>query len=107
VAQAVSHEQAWVCTRFSARGICGGQSGTGQVFLRVLLFSFVSIISPWLSVLICHLGMNSSLVGDCSLGTVSPTINMNSVLITLPSDKMHIARNDSGYLVNLILILYQ
>jgi len=30
----------------------------GQVFLQVLRFSPVSIIPPWLSILIYHLGMN-------------------------------------------------
>jgi hypothetical protein len=37
-------------------GICGGQSGTGTGFLRILPFLSVSIITPCFSMLIYHLG---------------------------------------------------
>jgi hypothetical protein len=40
-----------VRSQVSPCGICGGQSGVRQVFLRVLRFSAVIVI-PWFSVLI-------------------------------------------------------
>jgi hypothetical protein len=36
-------------------GICG-QSGTGEVSLRVIRISPVDIVPPWLSILMYHLG---------------------------------------------------
>jgi hypothetical protein len=36
-------------------GICGGQSGTGDVFLKVMWFSHVSTISPMLHIYFIHL----------------------------------------------------
>jgi hypothetical protein len=44
--------EARVRARFNTCGICGGQSGTGQVLLRVLRFFPVNIIPPSLSKLI-------------------------------------------------------
>jgi hypothetical protein len=56
MAQAVSHRPftagAWVRARVNPREICGGQSGTGTVFLRVIRFSPVNIVPPLLSKLI-------------------------------------------------------
>jgi hypothetical protein len=52
VAQAVSHQalttEAWVWSQASPRAIYGGQSGTGQAFLRVFLFSAVCMSPPLL-----------------------------------------------------------
>jgi hypothetical protein len=56
MAQAVSRQplttEAWVRTQVGSCGICDGQSGTGHVSLRVFRFSPVTIIPPWLSMLI-------------------------------------------------------
>jgi hypothetical protein len=48
--------EAQVGARVSSGGICGGQSDSGQVFLRVLPFSTVSITPSLISTLIYHLG---------------------------------------------------
>jgi hypothetical protein len=52
MAQAVSRlfltAKGWFYARVSVCGIYGGQSDTGHVYLRVLRFSPVSIIPPWL-----------------------------------------------------------
>jgi hypothetical protein len=54
--QVVSHQpvtsEAWVHAQVSPCGICGG-SALGQIFFR---FFPVSIISPWLCIIIYHLG---------------------------------------------------
>jgi hypothetical protein len=75
--QEVSHwpvtTEAWV----SLRGICGGHSGTGRGFTSSFRFSTVSIIPPWLSVLIVC-GMNSRPIGGCSSETQSHPIDMNN-----------------------------
>jgi hypothetical protein len=49
--------------------ICGGKSGTRQVFIQ---FSPLSIITLWLSMFIHHWGMNKRPIGDRSSETVSP-----------------------------------
>jgi hypothetical protein len=58
MAQAVSSQPlttvARVCARVSSCGICGGQSGTGTDFLRVLRFP-LSISFHCGSILIYHL----------------------------------------------------
>jgi hypothetical protein len=60
MAQAVSRWSATAESRVHFRvslcGVCGGQSATGLLFLRVQRFSPVSIIPPVLSMLISHLG---------------------------------------------------
>jgi hypothetical protein len=60
MAQAVSRRplttEAQVRACVNPCGIYGGQSGTRQVFLRVLRFSPVNIISPRLSTLVYHVG---------------------------------------------------
>jgi hypothetical protein len=59
MAQAVSRRPLTAETLFHSRvspcGICGGQSGFGRGFLRVFRFFSVSIIQPWLSILIYHM----------------------------------------------------
>jgi hypothetical protein len=59
MAQAVSRRpltaEDRVHARVSSCGICGGQIVTGTGFLRVLRFSLVSIIPPWLSRIVYHL----------------------------------------------------
>jgi hypothetical protein len=46
-------KEAQVRARVSPCGICGGQSGTGTGFSRVLRFFSVNIIPPWLSTPMC------------------------------------------------------
>jgi hypothetical protein len=41
-----------VHVRVSSRVIYGGQSGSGTDFLRILRYSPVNIIPPWLSILV-------------------------------------------------------
>jgi hypothetical protein len=48
--------ETWLHVWVSPYGICGGKVALGQVFLQVLQFSPISIIPPWLSILIYHLG---------------------------------------------------
>jgi hypothetical protein len=45
-----------VCVRVSPCGICAGQSGIRTGFFLSYLVSPVSIIPPWLSILIHHMG---------------------------------------------------
>jgi hypothetical protein len=60
IAQAVSRRpltaEARVLTRVTLYGICCGDIGTETGFFRVLRFFPVSIIPPWLSILIFHEG---------------------------------------------------
>jgi hypothetical protein len=49
-----------------------------QVFLRILPFSLVGIIPPWLSILICHLGESSRPAGGRSSETSSRPIDMSN-----------------------------
>jgi hypothetical protein len=48
--------EARVCSRFSPCGMCGGQSCSEICFCPRSLVSPVSIITPWLSTVIYHLG---------------------------------------------------
>jgi hypothetical protein len=65
-----STAEAWVLTRVSPCAICGGQSVIGQVSLRFLRLSPVSIIPPSFSVLICIIrGMNNVSVSGGSSET--------------------------------------
>jgi hypothetical protein len=50
----------------------------GQIFLRVLRFSPVSIIPLWISLLIYHLGLYNRHVGGRSSETSSHSIDMNN-----------------------------
>jgi hypothetical protein len=52
--------EAWVCDQVSPCGVSGGQRVMEQVILRVLTFSPVNIIPPWLSIRMYHLGDNQS-----------------------------------------------
>jgi hypothetical protein len=65
MAQAVSRRpvtvEARVRGRVSPCGISGGRNNIETVFIRVLLFAPVSVIPPWLSILIW--GMNNRSVG--------------------------------------------
>jgi hypothetical protein len=57
-----------------------------HVFVRVLLFSPVNIVPPWLSMLIYHLGMNNRPAGGRSSETSSHPIDMmiiNNTLLTV------------------------
>jgi hypothetical protein len=60
ISQAISRRPLTAETRVHARvsscGICGGQIVTGTGFLRVLRFSLVNVIPPWLSRIVYHLG---------------------------------------------------
>jgi hypothetical protein len=60
MSQAVSHRlltaDARVRTRVNQRVIFGGQNNTVANFFPSFSVSPVSIIPPWLSMLICHLG---------------------------------------------------
>jgi hypothetical protein len=75
IAQAVSrlflNAAAWVRFQVKSCGICGGQSGAGAVFLRVLLFPLSSSLSTNCSTLI-HLssgaGTRGQLVADVPSG---------------------------------------
>jgi hypothetical protein len=51
----------------------------GQVFIRVLMFSPVNIIPPWLSMLIYRLGMNNRPVGGSSADTWTHLIDVNNI----------------------------
>jgi hypothetical protein len=53
-----------------------------QGFLRVIQFSPVNIIPPWLfmHILVHHLGMNNSPVGDRSSEIQSCHIDMNAIM---------------------------
>jgi hypothetical protein len=70
MAQAVSRRSLTAEYRVRARvgpcKTCGGRSGAGIGDLRVIRYSPVSVIPPWLSVLMDHLGMNNRPVGSNS-----------------------------------------
>jgi hypothetical protein len=68
--------EARVLAGVSPCGISIRQSGQGQVFLRVHRSSAVSIILPWLSVLIYYRGMNNTPAGGRSSETFSHAIYM-------------------------------
>jgi hypothetical protein len=48
--------EARVFARVSACGICSGKTGSLKGFIGLLQFSPVSIVSPWLSIIIYHMG---------------------------------------------------
>jgi hypothetical protein len=48
-------KEAQVRARVCPGGICGGNVALGQVFLRVLPSSPVSIIPPWISIHVYHM----------------------------------------------------
>jgi hypothetical protein len=66
IAQAVSHRlptpAAWVGARVRTYGICGGQSGTGADFLRLLQFSLPIRIPP--TAHMHHLSSGAGTVGQ-------------------------------------------
>jgi hypothetical protein len=74
VDQAVSHRPIIVVALVRARPVHMGfvinNAALGQGFLRVLRLFLVSIIPPWLSLLICHLGDEQQV---CRFGRSSET----------------------------------
>jgi hypothetical protein len=70
--------EALVRARAGTCMICGGQSDSGTGFVRVLRFSHVNVIPPWLSTPIYHLGMINKPVGGRSSDTQSHSIDMNN-----------------------------
>jgi hypothetical protein len=89
MAQAVSHwlatEAAWVRAPVWSSGICGGQSGAGAGFLRVLLFplpNFVPSDSP-----------STQSPGACTIGQKWPTCRVDPLWTPPPTMQTFLCSN--------------
>jgi hypothetical protein len=71
--------EARVRIRFSASGICGGQNGTGEVFLELLRFIPINTIPLWLPTLVYRPGINNGPVGGHRSETRSCPTAMNNM----------------------------
>jgi hypothetical protein len=111
MAQALSCRPLTAEARFSGSahvGLVVGRVALGQVSHRVLRFSPVNIIPPWLSILICHLGIctlvaavrrHSLTPSTCTNNATKLLVGLHSVFFFVNSCSLLIVRVECDYIV--------